>query len=240
MEGFNINTTVFTSEEMQSILIGLKSLDSVSQTSHAKILAEKISSDKNSIISLADDIVIDLSSHYKDSLAPKIDEIKTAIQEKRLIKFHYYYNKGEQDKTIEPYLIIFKWSAWYVFGYCTDRCDFRMYKLNRLWELIVTDISFISRKIPHEYLDFDRRHPDDYVISAIFEESEKYRLIEEYGHDSFSEITGGKLLFRRGFTNIKEAINWFLGFGDMVEIIEPIEIRTELKRISENIFNKYK
>ena len=240
MEGFNINTTVFTSEELQSILIGLKSIDSVSQTSHVKILAEKISSDKNSVISLADNLIIDLSSHYKDSLAPKIEAIKTAINKKRLINFHYYYNKGEDDKTIEPYIIVFKWSAWYVFGYCTKRGDFRMYKLNRLWNLYVTDINFTQREIPEEYLDFDRSHPDDYLISAVFDKSEKYRLIEEYGHDSFSETDDEKLLFRRGVTNINEAINWFLGFGDKVEVIEPVEFRAELKRISENIFKKYK
>jgi predicted DNA-binding transcriptional regulator YafY len=240
MEGFNLDTTVFTSEELQSIFIGLKSLDSISETSHAGRLADKLSSNKDSVIALAESIVIDLSSYYKDSLAPKIASIRKAIEGKRLITFRYYYSKGEQEKTIEPYLIVFKWTAWYVFGYCPDRCNFRMYKLNRLWDLQVSDISFTLREIPSESLDFDRRLPDTYMITAVFEESEKYRLIEEYGRRSFSETEDGHLLFRRGFTYKDAAVSWSLGFGDKVEVTEPAEIRDEIKRISKSLFEKYK
>ena len=32
---------------------------------------------------------------------------------------------------------MFQWSAWYVFGYCMEREDFRLFKLNRLWNLEV-------------------------------------------------------------------------------------------------------
>lgn len=47
----------------------------------------------------------------------KIDKIRGAIGERRCISFRYYYNKGEADKLVEPYLIMFKWSDWYVFGF---------------------------------------------------------------------------------------------------------------------------
>ena len=70
-------------------------------------------------------MIIDLSSYYKDDLAPKLEQIKQAIKESKCITFHYCYNKGEADKQIEPYLIVFKWSDWYVFGFCKERQDFR-------------------------------------------------------------------------------------------------------------------
>lgn len=47
--------------------------------------------------------------------------------------FDYYSEKGLSNRTIEPYFITFKWSSWYVFGYCRDRNSFRLFKLNRLW-----------------------------------------------------------------------------------------------------------
>jgi len=75
MDGFNLDTTVFTTEELQAIFIGLKSIDSVSHTSYGERLASKITG-KDSIIPLADNILIDLSSYYKDSLATKIELLK--------------------------------------------------------------------------------------------------------------------------------------------------------------------
>lgn len=239
MDGFNIDTTVFTTEELEAIFIGLKSLDSVSHTSHGERLASKITG-KNSVIPLSDNILIDLSSYYKDSLATKIELLKKAMSEKRLVGFHYYYNKGEADKLIEPYLIVFKWSSWYIFGFCTERQDFRMYKLNRLWNLYITETKFISREIPEQSTDFDSHIPDDYMITAIFDSSEKYRLIDEYGVGCYTETEDGRLLFRRGFTNIDVMISWLLGFGDKVEVIEPKEIRKQIKRITQNILDKYK
>ena len=239
MDGFNLDTTVFTTEELQAIFIGLKSIDSVSHTPYAERLACKITG-KDSIIPLADKILIDLSSYYKDSLASKIELLRKAMNQKRLVGFHYYYNKGEADKLIEPYLIVFRWSSWYVFGICTEQQDFRMYKLNRLWNLHITEMEFIPQKIPEQSTDFDSHIPDNYVITAIFDSSEKYRLIEEYGIGCYIETEDERLLFRRGFTNIDVMISWVFGFGDKVEVIEPTEIREQIKKIAQNIIDKYK
>ena len=110
MEGFSLDTTVFTEQELSAIFTGLKSLDSVSYSATAEKLAQKIGG--SATINLADNMMIDLSSFYKDDLAVKIDRIKQAMKETKCISFHYYYNKGEADKMIEPYLIVFQWSDW--------------------------------------------------------------------------------------------------------------------------------
>ena len=148
MEGFSLDTTVFTEQELTAIFTGLKLLDSVSRSASAEKLAQKIGGSK--AIKLSDHMVIDLSSFYKDDLVSKIEQIKLAIRETWCIAFHYCYNKGEADKLIEPYLIVFKWSDWYVFGFCKERQDFRMYKLRRLWNLTVTDDIFNMREISEE------------------------------------------------------------------------------------------
>lgn len=233
MEGFSIDTTVFTEEELQSIFVGLRSLDSVSNDAGSKNLAEKI----GGIIPVADNMIIDLSSFYKDTLSEKIAILKNAIKNNFFVRFHYYYNKGEEDKILEPLLILFKWSSWYVFGFSPDRDDFRMYKLNRLWELHLTEQSFVPKEIPKEKLDFGGGIMDEIKISALYEPSEKYRLVEEYGPYSFKELDGGKLFAEFGFTSYENALNWFLSFGSKVKILSPDDFRemfiSELKKISE-------
>lgn len=238
MDGFNLDTTVFSKDELQAIFIGLKSVDSVSNTSKAEELARKFGGD--SVISLTDNMIIDLSSFYKDSLSQKIDLLKKAISENHLVSFHYYYNKGEADKRIEPYLIMFKWSDWYVFGFCCERQDFRMYKLRRLWDLEMTDEKYIPREIPKEKKNFGSHMTDDYFVTAIYEPSEKYKLVEQYGPNSYTVMDDGRLYTKWGFTDPDNTVLWFLGFGDKVEIIEPAEMREKLKIASVNILSKYK
>lgn len=239
MEGFKLDTTVFTTEELEAILVGLKSFDSVSNSSASNKLIHKISPNRPALMTLADTISIDLSSHYKDSLAPKISALRAAIQDRRIISFHYFYNKGEEDKRIEPYQIVYQWSSWYILGFCLTKQEFRLYKLNRLWDLKITEEVYTLREIPEECLDFNRHIPDNYEITAVFDKSEKYRLIEEYSIGSFQEMEDGRLLFKRGFTNLNIALDWFLGFGERVEIIAPLIMREQIKEKIKKMLDRY-
>lgn len=238
MEGFSLDTTVFTEQELAAIFTGLKTLDSVSGAASAERLAQKIGG--TSAIKLADNMLIDLSSFYRNDLVIKIDEIKRAMKESKCISFHYCYNKGEAEKIIEPYLIVFKWSDWYVFGFCKERQDFRMYKLRRLWELWVTDEIFAAREIPEEKKQFGSHMTDDYIVSALYDPSVKYRLVEEYGPDSFSEREDGKLYTEWGFSSAEAAVEWFLGFGNKVKVLGPPEMVERMKSALTSALDLYK
>lgn len=237
MEGFSLDTTVFTEQELAAVFTGLKVLDSVSRSASAEKLAQKIGGSK--VSKLSDYMVIDLSSFYKDDLVFKIEQIKLAIRENRCITFRYCYNKGEADKLIEPYLIVFKWSDWYVFGFCKERQDFRMYKLRRLWNLAVTDDTFKIREIPEEKKQFGSHMTDDCIISAVYDLSVKYRLVEEYGHTCFTEQEDGKLYTEWGFTSQKDAVEWFLSFGNKVKVLAPPEMVELMKSTLDSVKNLY-
>ncbi len=236
MEGFSLDTTVFTKQELEAIFVGLQSLDSVSDMESAKKLAQKFGGDTGK---LADHMLIDLSSFYKDDLAVKLEKIKLAIRESRCITFHYCYPKGEADKRVEPYRIVFKWSDWYVFGFCKERQDFRMYKLRRLWDLNVTDEAFAAREIPKEKLRFGSHITDDDRIAAVYDPSVKYRLVEEYGHASFTEQEDGSLFAEWGFTTQEGALSWFLSFGDKVKVLSPPEMVERMKKALDDAKNLY-
>ncbi|MCM1054585.1 MAG: YafY family transcriptional regulator [Bacteroides sp.] len=226
MDGFNLDTTVFTRDELQAVLAGLKALESVSAAPTSSALSDKLYG-KDAVIPLDDSIMIDLSSFHKDSLSEKINMLKKAAREKKCVTFHYYYSRGEDDKLIEPLLVVFKWSSWYIFGFCPERSDFRMYKLDRLWDLRITDQGFEQRSIPAEKLDFGRRFTDEYVITALFEPSEKYKLVEEYGPCSFTSEEDGRLYTKWGFCDYDNALNWYMSFGDKVEILGPEDFKRD-------------
>jgi len=236
MPGFQLDTTVLTESEMAALLAGLRTIDSVSDTPGIRILARKLGADKEV---LTNSMQIDLSSFYKDDLARKIGLIQTAIKAQEKIAFHYYYPKGEEDKVIEPYATVFQWSDWYVFGYCEARQDFRLYKLRRLWELQSTHEKFIPREVPEEKKRFGSHMTDDYFVTAIYDPSVKYRLVEEYGPASFEVMEDGRLLTRWGFSSREQAVLHFLSFGGAVQVIGPAEMVEHMRSTIREIAMMY-
>lgn len=240
MEGYKIDRTLLTSLDMQAILAGLRSLDSVSGTNRYVLLMEKLSVGASNLIAGDQHILIDLSSWYKSSLAPKIELIHDAIESTKQIRFTYFSSKGESMRTIEPYNLVLQWSSWYVWGWCLDMQDFRLFKLNRMTEL-QTGTRFEKRAVPLPNLSAERVFPHTYQVKALFAPKYKWRLVEEFGRDSFTEQPDdGKLLFSFCFSDHDNIINWILTFGNGAELLEPVEFRRELYQLSKEIQEKYR
>lgn len=241
-DGYKLDKTVLTEKELHAIFAGLKSIDSISRTAYRQVLIEKFSNGNNTIWAEQDKILIDLASWYQDSLPDKIEQIKEAIFNQEKISFLYYSGKGESERIIEPYLIVFKWSTWYVYGYCLARNDYRLFKLNRLWKLKNTKAVYEPRNIPEKEPSFERYFQTGSIkLVALFDTSVKYRLIEDYGIECVTvDDKTGKLLFQRLFTNPDYLLQWLLSFGDAVKIIEPQEIQARIIQITKNILRQYK
>lgn len=239
MEGYRMDRTLLTSKDMQMILAGLRSLDSVSGSHYYGQLMEKLKPGSSDFVSGRDSILIDLSSWYKDSLAPKIELIQEAIEEKRLISFRYYAPKGESRRTIEPYYLIFKWSSWYVWGWCCQRNDFRLFKLNRMDELERSDEYDTGREVPLPDLSSERIFPGAIKVKAVFQPEMRWRLVEEFGPDCFDTQPDGTLLFHSDYTDDENLLSWLLTFGDQVEILEPARIRAQIQQIIDNMKARY-
>lgn len=73
MEGYKTGHALLTNTEMQDILTGLRSLDSVSDTKRYIQLMEKLSAGSSCFMESGQSLLIDLSSWYKGSVVPKID-----------------------------------------------------------------------------------------------------------------------------------------------------------------------
>lgn len=238
-EGFKLDKNVFTTDELQDIITGLNSLQSVSDTVKIQSLISKLNPGRNADISMNGEIHIDLASHYKTSITDKINLFKRAIVEKRLVSFDYYSEKGHLTRKMEPYSIFFRWAAWYVLGYCVNRNDFRLFKLNRVWNYELLDELFSPRDIPDQKLDFDHCFSDQNQIAILFDPSVKYRIVEEYGPNCYITAEDGRLLFKTGYTNHDFIITWVLGFGAKARVLEPPDIAQEIKNNAKKIIKLY-
>ena len=227
MDGYRMDRTILTSRDMQMILAGLRGLDSVSGSRNYKQLMEKLQTGSSRFLSGRDSLLIDLSSWYKDSLAPKIEEIQNAIENRHLLGFRYYAPSGDSGRIIEPYYIVFKWSSWYVWGWCTDRKDFRMFKLNRMDNVRETDTEFVMRQVPMPDLSNEKIFPGKIKVKAVF------------GPDCFTEQDDGRLLFTADYTDLDNLVAWILTFGEKVQLLEPEEARNRIAGTAQKLTKIY-
>ena len=240
MEGYRLDRTILTSKDMQMILAGLRSLDSVSGSSYYCQLMEKIRTGSSEFISGRDSILIDLSSWYGDSLTPKIETIQDAVENRHLVRFQYYAPSGESERTVEPYFLVFRWSSWYLWGWCKDRKDFRMFKLNRMDRIQKTDESFECRNIAMPDLSNEKIFPGGIKVKVLFEPDQKWRLVEEFGPKCFTEYDDGRLLFTGDYTDLGSLITWLMTFGDKAEVFEPREAREAISQMVKRMMKIYK
>lgn len=239
IEKYKMDRTLLTSSEMQDILAGLRSLDSVNGTNRYGQLMEKLSAGSSDFMVGNQSVLIDLSSWYRDSLAPKIEMIRTAIDKTKELSFNYYSPKGESARCIEPYYLIFRWSSWYVWGWCKSREDFRLFKLNRMDKIQISEQMFVKRQVSVPDLSNERIFPGGISVKALFEPECKWRLIEEFGSESFKEQENGKLLFQADYTDKENLITWLMSFRDKVELLEPKDVRAEIRESIERMRRKY-
>ena len=237
MEGYAIAPTLLTEADRGAILAGLRSLDSVSGTGYYRRLMEKL---PRTEAGAADDcVVIDLASWYGPLLAPRLEALKDACLRRRAVRFTYCAPAGDGTREVEPDKLVFRWSSWYLHGWCRMREDWRLFKLNRMVDLQVLDETFVPRDAPWPVTPPERVYPETLEAAIRFHPAARWRLIDAYGPESFTQEPDGSLLFRRGFPDREELFRWVLSFQEQAELLEPAELRPQLAERLRKICGKY-
>lgn len=237
MEGYKIDRSLLSMEDMQLILAGLKGLDSVSSTNRFKQLMDKLHC---APLDVKENIIIDLSPWDKQAVADKFETIKNAVNLRKVISFKYFSPAGETDRKIEPCKLVFQWSSWYVWGYCLLRGDYRMFKLTRLKDLKVTEESCAEREIP-PYLRVDDFNSEIGVKATVkFDGRVKWRVVDEHGAEPSEFDSDGSCILTFSWSDIPSLYEYILGFGGNAEIISPKEYREGFKKLIKEIGDKYK
>lgn len=229
MSPYKMDRVLLTSSDLQAILTGLQSLDSVSGTSYYAQLMEKLSP-----IPGDSRLLIDLASWYKEPLSERISLLEGAIAARRLAEFHYYSPSGESDRAAEPYYIVYHWGDWYLWAYCLGREDYRLFKLRRMTRLKLGG-SFQAREAGYPDLSDKRVFPENYLVEAIVPARWKWRLVEYYGEHCFTDEPDGRCRTAIGFTNMTAALDWLAGFCGDAEVLGPPEVIEALREMGKKL-----
>lgn len=243
MQNYKVDKKVFSTTDLSAILMGLSSLSNMIRGSELINALAKVKSfipaDQAKDIELkANQIYIDLSPWMGSiNIQPYLEIIKTALQESKLVSFDYADRYGNKTaRTAEPYQLVLKSSHWYFQGYCHKRNAFLLFRLSRISNLQMNEETFTPREYQKPQLDFaDILASMQTKIKIRIHSSVMDRVLDYCTYEDLSPDGNEHYIVNFPFIENEYYYNVLLSFGDKCECLEPLHIRTEMKRRLYNI-----
>ena len=238
MQKYKIDKKVFSTADLSAILMGLSNLSTVIRGDELVNALAKVKSfipaDRAKDIELkANQIYIDLSPWIGSrNMQAYLEIIKASLLESKLLSFEYTDRYGNKTtRTAESYQLVLKNSHWYLQGYCLKRNDFRLFKISRISKLQMQEEIFTPRDYQKPQLDFaDILETMQTKIKIRIHTSVMDRVLDFCAYEHFSPDGNEHYLVSFPFIENEYYYNILFSFGDKCECLEPLHIRTEMKR----------
>ncbi|MDP4093930.1 MAG: WYL domain-containing protein [Bacillota bacterium] len=127
----------------------------------------------------------------------------------------------------------------YVYGFCTAKSDYRMFRVTRIKNLVLLNEKF-KRNTPKDILT-ESHETTTKIIRLVMEISSSmaYRVYDEFEQNSITKTADGSLIATANLPECEWVYGYVLSFGDYGEILEPEYVRKIIKSKLENSLKKY-
>lgn len=162
-----------------------------------------------------------------------------------LIKYRKYTSQQEETRHVKPYALKEFARRWYLAGWSEERGSERVYALDRILSIELTDQTF---KMPAGY-NVDEAFDTSFGIYLPEEGQKAERILFQATelearylrdlplHHSQTEIRPG--IFQIRVLPTTDVIMEFCRLGDRVEVLEPAGVREQIKAAINKTINKY-
>lgn len=176
-----------------------------------------------------ENLYIDCEYEQATTLRPKIKTLSEAIEQTRAVDIKYTDARGcVSFRTVEPYTLVFKAGAWYVYAMCKLRGDFRLFKLSRISDLRKTSRTFVkyeSRLTEKLELEF---YNEVYVdLELEFFPAVADGISDWLGMSAVTE-RGTKLIASAEVPLTDSLIKRLLSYGSSVKVLRPPELAAQI------------
>lgn len=236
LDEYVLNRTILSEEEQNQILFALQSIKKVVGQEEEAVLS-KLSTLFNKKVE--DWIKIDFSNWGRDSeKEDRFNKIKTAILNRKQIEFVYYNSNGEESRRIvEPLKIWFKDKSWYLVSYCTQKEDYRIFKISRIKEVKILDKNF-ERELPEEKKE-EKFNLNTISLELEISKEMAYRVYDEFESEEISKNQNGDFIVKVEYPEGEWVHGFILSFGEYVKVLSPDKVRKVVKTKLEKTIKNY-
>lgn len=232
---FVLSKSLLTEDEKEQIMTALYGLENVNKSYENELLIKLSALFK---IKNTNWIEVDFNSWQNNKIYEKIfNEIKSAILSKNILEFSYFGSNDETYRKVKPVRLLFKGQDWYLYAFCLLRNDFRYFKLSRIKKLKTLSVIF-EDDFEDIILKKEMRYENTVHIKVKFDRKVAFRVYDELG-ENITEDEDGNLYAEVEIPNDYNLYGYIFSFAENVEVLEPKEIRIQIKKIINEISKKY-
>lgn len=235
-EDFVLSKSLLSENEKQQIMSALQGLDNTTIQRENELLTKLSALFKMKNTSW---IEVDFNNWQNNKMYEKtFNDIKSAILSKNIISFTYFSsNEKETDRSVKPVRLLFKSQDWYLYALCLLRNDFRYFKLSRIKNLEIHTEKF-DDSFENVILKKEMPHENTVNIKVKFDRKVAFRVYDEINGE-ITEDNDGNLYSEIEIPNDYNLYNYIFSFGDGAEVLEPKEIRMQIKEMINKMAEKY-
>lgn len=235
-EDFVLSKSLLSENEKQQIMSALQGLDNTTIQRENELLTKLSALFKMKNTSW---IEVDFNNWQNNKMYEKtFEDIKSAILSKNIISFTYFSsNEKETDRSVKPVRLLFKSQDWYLYALCLLRNDFRYFKLSRIKNLEIQTEKF-DDNFEDVILKKETPYENTVNIKVKFDRKVAFRVYDELNGE-ITEDNDGNLYTEIEIPNNHNLYNYIFSFGDGAEVLEPKEIRSQIKEMINKIAEKY-
>lgn len=157
MPGFKLDKALLTERDLTDVVTALKSFSTALPGSPESVLMEKLDKSvpkerKKDFMRRTNEVIIDISPWGDDvRIREKLSIVRGTLEQNHTLSFSYVNGQGQKTtRVIEPQTLVFKGMNWYVFGWCREAEDFRMFRISRMTQPQDAGEGFMPREIAAE------------------------------------------------------------------------------------------
>lgn len=224
-DDFVLKKSLLSEKEQEQILVALKGLEGINKQYENELLTKLSAFFK---IKNTNWIEVDFTNWQRGNEYDELfNDIKSAIINKNIIRFTYFSsNEKETSREVKPIRLLFKGWDWYVYTFCLLRNKFRYFKLSRIRDLKILDENF-EDSYEDVVLIKKMEYKDTVHVKLKFDRKVAFRVYDEMG--DIKEDKEGNLYAEIELPNDYNLYNYIFSFGESVEVLEPIEIRNNIR-----------
>ena len=248
IEGYKLKSNILSKNDIKNVFTALNGLMSIDESSDLTNLMAKLIPEETSTVFSESDYVIDLSSWFQDSITQdKVSNLHKAIKNRNCIYLEYISKKSRSARIIHPHKLVFKQSCWYLYAFCEDNQEFRLFKVNRIATYKIMDASFNCKAV--EKIDFrndfgvglfsSQDSTSLFEVILEYDVTNEFFLTDKIDAKFFNRINSakekGQIIFSA--SNLEWVTNLVFSLQDKVKVIAPLAlketVKTRIKRINE-------
>jgi len=177
-----------------------------------------------------------------------IDVVSQAVLQRRRLEVVYRAMHGRTDtrRRVAPYRLLFFEGSFYILGHCGLRQDIRVFALDRVRRLALTDETFAAPEGLNidEFLksSFGVFHGPFADVKIRFGKHIAGYITEKTWHPSqkVSVRPDGSVIFEAEVAGTEEIKHWVLKWGAQAEVLAPDSLRQEIRREAEEMMKTYR